>query len=163
MHISIWTRFTDSSMQAAMHMYPSYENNLEIFKNSEFENIKGLFSITRMIIEENSEIKNVFSADIASSLWEKSGLLHDQAMKWRKARVHVYSDSVLCLGKCTVQKMQSKSGMIKCRVRRCVTPSENCKDWMESRLTSSGRFPRSQRIGPSPRDSGRSAKKARHT
>ena len=56
MHISIWTRFTASSMQAALHMDPSYENNLELFKNSEFENIKGLFGITRMMIEGNSEI-----------------------------------------------------------------------------------------------------------
>ena len=44
-----------SSMQAALLMDPSYEKNLEIFKNSEFEN-KGLLSITRMMIEGNSEI-----------------------------------------------------------------------------------------------------------
>ena len=58
-----------SSMQAALHMDPSYEKNLEIFKSSEFENIKGLFGITRMMIEGNSEIKNVFPADVTSSHW----------------------------------------------------------------------------------------------
>ena len=89
----------DAISDSALHMDPSNENNLEVFKNSEFENIKGLFSITRMMIEGNSEIKNVFSADVASSLWEKSVLLNDQAIKWTKARVFVYSDSVLCLGK----------------------------------------------------------------
>ena len=36
MHISIWTRLMASSMQAALHMDPSYEKNVEIFKNSEF-------------------------------------------------------------------------------------------------------------------------------
>ena len=46
-----------SSMQAALHMDPSYEKNLELFKNSEFENIKDLFGITRMIIEGNSKNK----------------------------------------------------------------------------------------------------------
>ena len=56
-----------SSIQAALHMDPSYENNLELFKNSEFDNIKGLFGITRMMIEGNSEI---FPADVASSLWK---------------------------------------------------------------------------------------------
>ena len=55
MHISIWTRFMASSMQAALHMDPSYEKNLELFKNSEFENIKCSFGITRMMIEGNSE------------------------------------------------------------------------------------------------------------
>ena len=57
-----------SSMQAALHMDPSYEKNLELFENSEFENIKGLFGITRVMIEGNSEIKIVFPADVASSL-----------------------------------------------------------------------------------------------
>ena len=39
---------------------PELRKNLEIFKNSEFENIKGLFSITRMVIEENSELRMSF-------------------------------------------------------------------------------------------------------
>ena len=51
-------------------MEPSYEKNLELFNKSEFENIKGLFGITRIMIEGNSEIKNVFTADVASSLRE---------------------------------------------------------------------------------------------
>ena len=72
---------------------------MEIFKNLVFENIKGLFGITKMMIDGNSEIENVFPADVASSLWETSELLKDQAIKWTKARVYVYSDSVLRLGK----------------------------------------------------------------
>ena len=38
----------------------------------EFESIKGLFGITRTMIEGNSEIKNVFAADVASSLLDES-------------------------------------------------------------------------------------------
>ena len=38
------------------------------------------------------------------SPWMRSTLCHDQVIKWAKAKVHVYSDSVLCLG-----KMQSHS------------------------------------------------------
>ena len=60
MDISIWTRFVASSMQTALHMDPSYKENVEIIKNSEFENIKGLFSITRMMIEGNSELRTYF-------------------------------------------------------------------------------------------------------
>ena len=88
-----------SPMQAALYMDPSYEKNLEIFKNSDFENIKGLFGITRMMIEGSSEIQIDFPADVASSLWEKPNCLKKQTMKWTKARVYVCSDSVLCLGK----------------------------------------------------------------
>ena len=36
---------------------------------------------------------------LRSSLWAKPVLLKEQAIKCTKARVHVYSDSVLCLGK----------------------------------------------------------------
>ena len=37
--------------------------------------------------------------------WTGSTLLHDQVIKWTKSKVHVYTDSVLCLG-----KMQDHSG-----------------------------------------------------
>ena len=43
--------------------------------------VKGLFGITRMMIEGNSEIKNVFPADVATSLWGKPVLLKEQAIK----------------------------------------------------------------------------------
>ena len=33
------------------------------------------------------------------SLWMRSTLCHEQVIKWAKAKVHAYSDSVLCLGK----------------------------------------------------------------
>ena len=58
-----------SSMQAAVYMEPSYEKILEFFKNSEASKVCSVF--TRMIIDGNSEIKNVLTADVASSLWEK--------------------------------------------------------------------------------------------
>ena len=97
-------------------MDPSHEKKIELFKNSELENIKGLFGISRMINEGNSEVKNVFPADVASSLWGKLVLLKEQAIKWTKARVYVYSDSVLCLGKEYVQKIQQEGGMMKCQL-----------------------------------------------
>ena len=99
MHISIWTIFMASSMQAALHMDPSYEKNLELYKSSEFERIKGFFGITRMMIEGKTVIENVVPADVASSLWERPVLLKEQAIKWTNPRVYVYSDSVLRLGK----------------------------------------------------------------
>ena len=57
-----------SSMQTALHMDSSYEKNLELFKNSEFENIKGLFGITRMMKEGNSDMMNVFPVDKSKSV-----------------------------------------------------------------------------------------------
>ena len=98
-HISIWTLFMASSTQAALHMDPNYAKNLEIFKNSEFENIESLFNVTNMMIGGNSEIKNFFPTDSANPSWERSTLPTDQSIEWTKARENVYSDSVLGLGK----------------------------------------------------------------
>ena len=99
MHISTRTRFMTSSMQAALRMDPSYEKNLELFKNSEFESIKGLFGITRLMIEGNSEIKNVLTADVASSLQEKQ-IVQKQEISFTRTRCHAWE-------KLTVQKKHS--------------------------------------------------------
>ena len=86
-----------SSMQVALNMDPNYTMNLEIFKNSEFENIESLFNVMNMMIAGNSEIKNLFPEDSANPSWERSTLPIDQAIEWTKARIYVYSDPVLCM------------------------------------------------------------------
>ena len=83
--IAQWTRVTKRKS--------NYSRILNLRTSNE-----GLFGITRMIIEVNSEVKNVFPADVASSLWGKLVLLKEQAIKWTKARVYVYSLRVM-LGK----------------------------------------------------------------
>ena len=52
-----------------------------------------LFNITKKLISENSETLNVNSIESASLSWTRSTLLNDRALKWTKARVHVFSDS----------------------------------------------------------------------
>ena len=42
---------------------------------------------------------NVHTIESASSSWTRSVLSHDQVIQWTKAKVRVYSDSVLCLRK----------------------------------------------------------------
>ena len=127
-----------SSMQAALHMDPNFAKNLEIFKNSEFENMESLFNVMNMMIAGNSEIKNLFPKDSANPSRERSTLPIDQAIEWTKARVYVYSES---------SAMHAKNA----RSRRCSEKVErtsvNLTDvpsfqriTMESRLHSSGRF-----------------------
>ena len=45
------------------------------------------------------DLLNVSTMIYIFSPWTRSAQCHDQAIKWAKAKVHVYSDSVLCLGK----------------------------------------------------------------
>ena len=90
-NILLWGLFMSSAM--------NYTENLEVH-NTNFEEIKSLFGITQRLISEHSdEIFNVKSIESASPSWTRSTLSHDQVIRWTKAKVHVYSDSVLCVGK----------------------------------------------------------------
>ena len=72
---------------------------MEVSKNSEFEDIESLFNITKKLVSENSDIRNVNYMDTTSPSWTRSTLLNDRALKRTKAKVYVYSDSVFMLGK----------------------------------------------------------------
>ena len=85
-----------SSMKAATHFGPDYLANLEVYKNTNFEEIESLLNITpTVILEHSEEILNVKPLESSSPAWTRSMLSHDQAIKWTKAKVRVYSDSVL--------------------------------------------------------------------
>ena len=79
---------------------PNYLVNLEVYKNTNFEDIESLFNITqKLILEHSEETLNVNTIESASPSWTRSVLSHDQVIQWTKAEVRVYSDSVLCLVK----------------------------------------------------------------
>ena len=70
-----------------------------MFKNIDMKEIQDLFSITQRLVWDHSEgILNVTAIESNDPSWIRSRLSHRQVIKWTKAKVHVYSDSVLCLG-----------------------------------------------------------------
>ena len=86
-------------MKAAIHLNPKHIEYLEVSKNLKFNDIESLFNITKKLIMDNSETRNVSCLDCLSRSWTRSTLLNDRAVGWTKAKIYVYSDSVLCLGK----------------------------------------------------------------
>ena len=92
-----------SSMKAAIHLEPNYLANLEVlevYRNTNFEEIQSLFNVTQtLILEQSDEVLNVHTIESTSHSWTRSTLAHDQVIQWTTAKVRVYSDSVLCLGK----------------------------------------------------------------
>ena len=86
--VLIWGMFMTSSMKAAIHFGPNYVSNSEIYKNTKFEDIDSVFNITL----------NVKCLEYSSPFWARSGLANDQAIKWARVEVCVYTDSVLCVG-----------------------------------------------------------------
>ena len=86
-NILIWTMFMSSSMKAAIHPGPNYLANLEVYKNTNFEEIQSLFSITQqLILEHSEEILNVDTIESTSTSWTRSVLSHDQVIQWTKAK-----------------------------------------------------------------------------
>ena len=67
--------------------------NLEVHRNTNFEELKNLFDITQRL-EHEGEILHVSTIDWKLHSRTKSTLLHDRVIKWTKAKVHVYTDSV---------------------------------------------------------------------
>ena len=95
-----------TTMKAAIQLGPNGVEILEVYKDTNFEELKNLFDVTqRLIWEHEIEILIVSTIDWKASSWMISMLVHDQVIKWTKANVHVHSDSVVSFG-----KMQDHSG-----------------------------------------------------
>ena len=78
----------------------NYERNLETYKSTNFEQVENLFSMTQNVVVDNStETLNVKKINCRSLCWTRSTQAHDQVKRWSQAKLRVYSDSGLCLGK----------------------------------------------------------------
>ena len=87
-------------MNAAVHLGTHNTEILEVYGNTNLEELQNLFDITqRWMLDHEAEILNVTPIDWTAPSQTKSTLPHGQVITWTKARVHVFSDSVLCLGK----------------------------------------------------------------
>ena len=78
------------AMKAATHLGPNNNENLEVYKNTNFKEIQSLFGITQRLISEHpEEIFNVKPIESAAPSWTRSTLSHDQVIKWANAKVHL--------------------------------------------------------------------------
>ena len=91
-------------------------------------------------LEHEAEILTVSTIDWKVPSWTRSTLIHNQVIKWTKAKVDFYTDSVSCL-----EKMQDHSGANRkstAQLENFNSPilSEKNFELMENRLSSSGIF-----------------------
>ena len=99
-NVLIWGLLMSTTMKTSVRHGPNYSENLEVYRNTNFEELKNLSGITqRFILEHDADILNVSTIDWQASSRTRSTLMHDQVIKWTKATVHVHSGSVLCFGK----------------------------------------------------------------
>ena len=78
-------------MRAGIHLGQHYIQNMAVFKNMHVEESKNVSSITlRLVLENSEEIMNARVIDSSDPSWAKTKISHPQALKWTKAKVHVY-------------------------------------------------------------------------
>ena len=83
-------------------MGENYSDNLHSIKNTgENPTLKQMFEISeQLILEQSDEIFGVSQISWESSPWEQFSLVDDEeVISLSHAKVYVFSDSVLCLGK----------------------------------------------------------------
>ena len=90
-----------STMQASIFMGKNYLEILHSIKNTEDLTMKQMFDISEKLISEQSdEIYEVKTINWEDSSWKHLSLIGDEeVVSFSHAKVYVFSDSVLCLGK----------------------------------------------------------------
>ena len=112
-NVLIWGLFKLTTVKAAVHLGPNYTEKLEVYRNTNFEELQKVFDITqRLILDHQAEILNVSPIYWTAPSWTRSTLTYDQVITWKKAKVRVYSDSVLCLGRCRSILKRNEDGKI---------------------------------------------------
>ena len=110
-HSVIWRMFMSSTLQASVFMVKNYSDNLHSIKNTEDLTMKQMFDISEKLISEQSdEIYGVNTIDWEDSSWKQLSLVIDEeVISLSHAKVYVFSDSALCLGKMSQTQLQNSA------------------------------------------------------
>ena len=99
-HSIIWGMFIAATMNAATFMGKNFLDNQNSIMNSTDLTLKKMFDITTKLVGEQEEINNVDKIHWEKHSWKHLSLIGDETViNLQRAKVYVFSDSVLCLGK----------------------------------------------------------------
>ena len=123
-NVLIWGLLMSTTMRAAMHLGENYKDNLFTCRNTNHEALKALFDITqKLILNQNHEIMHVSTIEWRLTSRMRYTLQHDKVSKLPEAKVHVYSDSALCLGK--MHRHRDCHGNAKGQLQHCHNVNEH--------------------------------------
>ena len=89
-----------ATMNAATFMGKNFMDNENSIKNSTDLTLKKMFDISEKLVSEQEEINNVDKIHWEKHSWKQLSLIGDETViNLQRAKVYVFSDSVLCLGK----------------------------------------------------------------
>ena len=99
-HSMIWGMFMAVTMESATFMGKNFQNNLHSIVNTTDLTLKQMFDISAKLVTEQDEISNVDTIRWEKHSWKYLSLIGDETIiNLQSAKVYVFSDSVLCLGK----------------------------------------------------------------
>ena len=107
--------------------------------NSTDLTLKKMLDISEKLVSEQEEINNLDKIYWERSSWKQLSLIGDETViNLQRAKVYVFSDSVLCLGR--IRQHQESNEAWKKRIEWITTDkaTETMTESMESRLNSSG-------------------------
>ena len=140
-HSIIWRMFMATTLNAATFMGKNFLDNQNSIKNSTDLTLKKMFDVSAKLVSEHEEIFNLDKIQWERNSWKQLSLIGDETViNLQRAKVYVFSDSVLCLGKIH-QHPQSNEAWKKLLNGSSLTKAtETMTESMESRLNSSGTF-----------------------
>ena len=131
-----------ATMNAVTFMGKNFLDNQNSIMNSTDLTLKKMFDITAKLVGEQEEINNVDNIHWEKHSWKHLSLIGDETViNLQRAKVYVFSDSVLCLGRVHQHPQSNKAW--KERIGWIINfdkATETMKESMESRPSSSGIF-----------------------
>ena len=89
-----------ATMNAATFMGKNFLDNQNSIMNSMDLTLKKMFDITLKLVREQEEINNLDKIHWEKKSWKQLSLIGDETViNLKRAKVYVFSDSVLCLGR----------------------------------------------------------------
>ena len=98
-HSIIWGMFMAVTMNAATFMGKNFQDNQNSIMNTSDLTLKNMFDMSAKLVSEQDEIFKVDTIPWEKHSWKYLSLIGDETINLQRAKVYVFSDSVLCLGR----------------------------------------------------------------
>ena len=99
-HSMIWGMFMAVTMESAVFMGKNYQNDQNSIVNTADLTLKQMFDISAKLVAEQDEISGLETICWEKHSWKYLSFIADERIiTLQRAKVYVFSDSVLCLGK----------------------------------------------------------------
>ena len=126
-HSIIWGMFMAATMNAATFMGKNFPDNQNSILNATDLTLKKMFDISAKLVGEQDEIFQVDTISWEKHSWKYLSLIGDETViNLQRAKVYVFSDSVLCLGRVHPHPMSNEAW--KDRIE-WITTSQSYRDY----------------------------------